>query len=82
LSTHLRLGVPSGPFASGFPSNIIYTFLFSHHSWYLPCPSHPPWLDHSNYTWKRVRAMKPLIRQRHKNVKVNSAQILFSSYLS
>jgi hypothetical protein len=17
----------------------------------MPCPSHPPWLDHSNYTW-------------------------------
>jgi hypothetical protein len=20
----------------------------------MPCPSHPPWLDHSNYTWRRV----------------------------
>jgi hypothetical protein len=18
----------------------------------MPCPSHPPWLDHYNYTWK------------------------------
>jgi hypothetical protein len=23
-------------------------------------PSHPPWLDHSNYTWWRVRVMNPL----------------------
>jgi hypothetical protein len=20
----------------------------------MPCPSHPPWLDHSNYIWRRV----------------------------
>jgi hypothetical protein len=20
----------------------------------MPCPSHPPWLDHSNCTWRRV----------------------------
>jgi hypothetical protein len=24
----------------------------------MPCPSHPPWLDHSNYTWRRVQPMK------------------------
>jgi hypothetical protein len=24
----------------------------------MPCPSHPPWLDHSNYTWRRVQVMK------------------------
>jgi hypothetical protein len=29
LSTHLRLGLPSGLFPSGFPTNILYTFLFS-----------------------------------------------------
>jgi hypothetical protein len=28
LSTHLRLGLPSGLFASGFPTNILYAFLF------------------------------------------------------
>jgi hypothetical protein len=21
---------------------------------YMPCPCHPPWLDHSNYIWHRV----------------------------
>jgi hypothetical protein len=25
---------------------------------YMLCPSHPPWLDHSNYTWRRVQVMK------------------------
>jgi hypothetical protein len=28
LSTHLRLGLPSGLFPSGFPTNILYAFLF------------------------------------------------------
>jgi hypothetical protein len=58
LSTHLRLGLPSGLFPYGFPTNILYAFLFSPHSCYMPCPSHPPWLDHSNYTWTRVQVMK------------------------
>jgi hypothetical protein len=26
----------------------------------MPCSSHPPWLDHSNYTWRRVQVMKPI----------------------
>jgi hypothetical protein len=29
LSTHLRLGLPSGLIPSGFPTNILYAFLFS-----------------------------------------------------
>jgi hypothetical protein len=33
------------------------------HSCYVPCPSHPPWLDHSNYIWRRVQVMKLLITQ-------------------
>jgi hypothetical protein len=28
------------------------------HSCYIPCPSHPPWLYHSNSTWRRVQVMK------------------------
>jgi hypothetical protein len=24
----------------------------------MPCLSHPPWLDHSSYTWRRVQVMK------------------------
>jgi hypothetical protein len=29
LSTHLRIGRPSGLFPSGYPTNILYAFLFS-----------------------------------------------------
>jgi hypothetical protein len=29
----------------------------------MPCPPHRPWLDHSNYTWRRVQVMKLLIMQ-------------------
>jgi hypothetical protein len=29
----------------------------------MPCPSHPPWLDHSNYTWRTIQVMKLLIMQ-------------------
>jgi hypothetical protein len=32
------------------------------HSCYMPCPSHPPWLVHSNYTWRRVQVMNLLIK--------------------
>jgi hypothetical protein len=45
LFPHLRLGLPRG-LPSGFPTNILYTFLFSPHLCYMPCPSHPR-LDHS-----------------------------------
>jgi hypothetical protein len=27
----------------------------------MPCPSHPSWLDYSNYAWRRVQIMKLLI---------------------
>jgi hypothetical protein len=33
------------------------------HSCYMPCPSHPPSLDHSNYVWRGVQVMKFLIMQ-------------------
>jgi hypothetical protein len=61
LSTHLCLGLPSGPFLSGFPTNILYAFLIA--PCYMPWPSHPSSLDHSNYTWRRVQVMKLLIMQ-------------------
>jgi hypothetical protein len=64
LSTHLRLGLPSGSFPPRFPTNILYAFLFSHLC-YMPCLSHPPWLDYSNSNciWRRVRVMKLLIME-------------------
>jgi hypothetical protein len=29
----------------------------------MSCPSHPHWLDHSNYIWRRVQVIKLLIMQ-------------------
>jgi hypothetical protein len=56
LSTHLRLGLPSGFFPYGF-SPILYMHSSSPHSCYMPRQTHPSWLDHSDYTWRRVQVM-------------------------
>jgi hypothetical protein len=42
---------------------ISYTHSSLPHSCYMPCPSHPPWLDRSNYVWRGVQVMKLLIMQ-------------------
>jgi hypothetical protein len=33
------------------------------HACYIPCPTHPPCLDHYNHTWRRVQVRKLLIMQ-------------------
>jgi hypothetical protein len=63
LFTHLRLGLPSGLFTSGFPHQYTICSPLHLHSCYMPCSSHPPWLDYSNYSWRRVQVMKFLIMQ-------------------
>jgi hypothetical protein len=64
---HFNIIVPSRS------SDLSLSFWFSHqnpicipllsHACYLPYPSHPPWLDHSNYTWRKEQVMKLLIIQ-------------------
>ena len=40
LSTHLRLGLPSGLFPSGFPTKTLYTPPLLTHMRHMPSPSH------------------------------------------
>jgi hypothetical protein len=54
LATCVRLGLPSGLFPSGFPTKILYAFLYP---CYMPCPSHPPWLS-----WKAAKTSLPSFR--------------------
>jgi hypothetical protein len=53
---------PGGPFLTAFPLKC-YMHSSSPHSCYMPCPSHPSWLDHSNYTWRSVQVMRLLTMQ-------------------
>jgi hypothetical protein len=62
LSTHVCLGLPSALSSWLSHKYSIFIPLLSH-SCYMPRPFHPPWLDHSIYTWKRVQVMKLLITQ-------------------
>jgi hypothetical protein len=55
LPIHLRLGLPSGLFPSGFPTNNLYMFLLSPIR--ATCPAHLI-LYNSNYTWRTVQIMK------------------------
>jgi hypothetical protein len=49
LSTHVCLGLPSGLYPSGIFYNYPICIPLRAHSCYMPCPSHPPRLDTSNY---------------------------------
>jgi hypothetical protein len=51
LSIHLRLGLPSGLFHYGFPTNNLYAFLFCSNS--ATCPAHH--IQH-----KKIRQRKPI----------------------
>jgi hypothetical protein len=54
LVVSILLAIPSISYSFPFHS-------FSPHSCYMPSPSNPLWLCHSNYTWRRVQVMKLLI---------------------
>jgi hypothetical protein len=49
-------------FPLAFPP-IIYKRSSSPHTCYMTRPSHPPRLDYSNYTWRRVQITKLLVMQ-------------------
>jgi hypothetical protein len=51
----------SGIFAFWLPHQYATCISLLHHLCYMPCPSHPPWFDHSNYTWQRAQVMKHLV---------------------
>jgi hypothetical protein len=59
LSTHLRVGLPSCLFWLSHQYPICIPRL--PHSCYMPCPSHPPWLDHSNCVWRGVQSVRNLV---------------------
>jgi hypothetical protein len=61
LSTYLRLGLPSGFLWLSHQYPICIPL--RPHSCYMSCPSYSLWLDHSNYTLRRVQVMKLLIMQ-------------------
>jgi hypothetical protein len=42
------------------PKSCVHSF--SRHACYMPCSSHPPSLDHSNYTLRRVQVMKLIMQ--------------------
>jgi hypothetical protein len=51
----------------------------------MPCPAHTPWLDHSNYTWRRLQYAELLIMQFFSNplsLHLSSVQIFFSTLSS
>jgi hypothetical protein len=60
LSAQLCHQSSSDFFPSGFPAICMHSTF--PHSCYMPCPCHPPWFGHSNFTW-RIQVMKLLIMQ-------------------
>jgi hypothetical protein len=62
LSSHLRLGLPSGSLSFWHSHQNRICIPLVPYACYMPCPSHPPCLDRSN-SWRRVYFMKLLIMQ-------------------
>ena len=55
LFSHLRLGLPSGLFPSDFPTETLYTPLYSPHTCYMHRLSHYSRFDHpNNIVWART----------------------------
>jgi hypothetical protein len=58
LSSHLRLGLPSGLLPSGFPTVTLYAPLLN--TCYMPRQSQSSWFDRQYYIWWAVRIIKLL----------------------
>jgi hypothetical protein len=62
LSSHLRLGLPTGFFPSG-PQPKACKQLSLPHACYMSHPPYPPWFNHPNNIRRRLQAMKVIITQ-------------------
>ena len=60
LSSHLRLGLPSGS-SLRFPHQTPVCTSPRSHTCYMPCASHSSWLDHLSKIWWGVQSTKLLI---------------------
>jgi hypothetical protein len=59
LSSHLRLGLPSGLYPSGIPNKTLYTTPLFPHTCYMPRPSHSFRFDHpKNFGVSKLAAYK------------------------
>jgi hypothetical protein len=63
LSSHLRFGLPSGLFSSGFPTKNLVHFSLLSHACHMPCLPQSPWFDLPNDIWGWVQIIKFLIVQ-------------------
>jgi hypothetical protein len=65
--SNIHLNVIHSPSTSEYIFQVFSSFWHlnpSHlHSCYISYPYHPPRLDNSNYTWRRVQVMKLLVMQ-------------------
>jgi len=61
LSSHVRLGLTSDLFPSGFPTKIPYTPLLSPRTCYMPRPSHSSLFNHPYNIGRGVQIIKLLI---------------------
>jgi hypothetical protein len=60
LSSHLRIGLPSGLLSSGLPTKTVNTSLLPY-ACHMSCPPHRPWFNHLNNIRWNIQAVKFII---------------------